>query len=335
MPGRSGLVVASILVSLLALELLLRAFHPAGSLTRWSNFVLDARTVLVSTEQSRFIPDDRVGVVPRGGLRGNGAVALAEGRPAVLATGDSYTYGEEVADNQTWPAHLETRLHRPVLNGGVSSYGFDQIVLRAEILAAERKPAAIVVSFIADDIHRTEMRRVWGAEKPYFDLAGDSLALRNVPVPPRPDPRTTLGFWQRTLGYSFLVDFVLRRFNLMHEWFGDHLRVHPAGDGERIACLLTARLADLQKRAAIPVLVFAQYDPVVWQDAAFSAEQQRLTGGLLRCAAQRGLATLDSFTALAARAGDAKRLYVRWHMSDEGNRLMADLVADALAGKLR
>ncbi len=335
MPGRSGLFVASILVSLLALELLLRAFHPAGSLTRWSNFVLDARTVLVSTEQSRFTADDRVGVVPKGGLRGNGAAALPEGLPFVLAAGDSYTYGEEVADDQTWPAHLEARLRLPVLNGGVSSYGFDQIVLRAEILAAERKPAAIVVSFIADDIHRTEMRRVWGAEKPYFDLAGDGLALRNVPVPPRPDPRTTLTFWQRTLGYSFLIDFVLRRFALMHDWFGDHVRVHPAGDGERIACRLTARLADLQKRAAIPVLIFAQYDPVVWQDAAFSVEQRRLTGGLLRCAAERGLATLDSFNALAARAGDAKRLYVLWHMSDEGNRLMADLLAGALAGKLR
>lgn len=329
MPGRSALVVVSILATLFALELLLRTFHPSGSLTRWSNFVLDARTVLVGIEQSRFVPDERMGVVPRNGLRGNGA-PLPASSPAILAVGDSYTYGEEVPDDQTWPAHLERKLSKPVLNGGVSGYGFDQTVLRAEILSVERKPAAIVVSFIADDIHRTEMSRVWGAEKPYFDLAGDGLALRNVPVPPRPDPRVTLTVWQRTLGYSFLVDFVLRRLDLLHDWFGDHVRVHPAGDGERIACRLTARLAELQKRSAIPVLVFAQYDPVVWRDAAFAAEQRRLTGGLLRCASERGLATLDSFNALAARTGDARRLYVLWHMSNDGNRLMADLLAERI-----
>ena len=60
--------------------------------------------------------------------------------------------------------------------------------------------------------------------------------LRGVPVPPRADPRTTLSFWQRTLGYSYLFDFILRRLDLLHDWFGDHIRVHPAGTGERLAC---------------------------------------------------------------------------------------------------
>ena len=116
-----------------------------------------------------------------------------------------------------------------MLNAGVSGYGFDQIVLRAEQLAPRYKPSAIVVGFIADDIRRTEMRRLWSADKPYFDLDKDQLVLRSVPVPPRADPRTTLSFWQRTLGYSYLFDFILRRLDLLHDWFGDHIRVHPAG----------------------------------------------------------------------------------------------------------
>ena len=52
----------------------------------------------------------------------------------------------------------------------MSAYGIDQMVLRAEIVAPEVKPAAIVLSFIADDVRRAEMKRVWGAEKPYFEL---------------------------------------------------------------------------------------------------------------------------------------------------------------------
>ena len=106
------------------------------------------------------------------GLRRTGERRPA--RPAaapILAVGNSFTFGEEVNDAETWPAHLAALAGRRVLNAGVSGYGFDQIVLRAEELAPRYKPAAIVVGFIADDIRRTEMRRLWGAEKPYFDIA--------------------------------------------------------------------------------------------------------------------------------------------------------------------
>jgi hypothetical protein len=329
MAGRVALTVLSVVLGLLALELGLRAAN--GYLGDWSNLVLDARTVLAQTEGTRFQHDELLGFVPRGGLRPNGGPAPTGGRP-VLAVGDSYTYGEEVADDETWPAQLERLTGRPVLNGGVSGYGFDQTVLRAEMLSAQHHPAAIVASFIADDIRRTEMRRVWGADKPYFDIAGDGLVLRNVPVPPRLEPRRTLSFWQRTLGYSYLVDFVLRRLDLLHDWFGDHVRAHPEGAGEAIACRLTARLAELQRVSGARVLVLAEYDPVVWDDAKFAAEQRRLTAGLLACARRQGLATIDSYDALAGSklASGPRSLYKVWHMNAAGNRMIAELVGSAL-----
>ena len=324
--GRAGLVLLSVVLVLVLLELGLRA--ATGWLWDWHNLVLGARTVHNATEQSRFMHDALVGYVPRpDGFR---PTEEAPGVP-ILAVGDSYTYGEEVGDNEAWPAQLQRLTGQRVLNAGVSGYGFDQSVLRAEQIAATRRPAAIVVEFIADDIRRTEMRRQWGAEKPYFDFQGDGLVLRNVPVPPRPDPRTTMTFWQRTLGHSFLFDFVLRRLNLLYDWFGDHVRVHQPGDGERIACLLTERLRELQASSGARVVVLAEYDPMVWQNAEFSAEQQRLAQGLLACARQRGLGTINSFEALANAPGGPQGLYGQWHMNDKGNRVIAGLVADALA----
>jgi hypothetical protein len=155
--------------------------------------------------------------------------------------------------------------------------------------------------------------------------------LRNVPVPPRPDPRTTLSFWQRTLGHSFLFDFVMRRLDLLYDWFGDHVRIHPPGDGERIACLLTERLRELQASTGARVLVLAEYDPMVWQKQDFAAEQRRMVRGLLDCARKRGLATADSYETLAMAPGGPQTLYEQWHMNDKGNRVIAGVVANALA----
>src|SRR5205085_1024503 len=111
--------------------------------------------------QGRHVHDDRLGYAPRPGyvgpgltidgdaLRATGACpADATSIPPILAVGDSYTFGDDVTDLQSWPAQLQRLTGRRVLNGGVSGYGFDQIVLRAEQLAAVHKPAVIVVSCI-------------------------------------------------------------------------------------------------------------------------------------------------------------------------------------------
>ncbi len=339
---RTILVLVSVAIGLGLIEIGVRA-STWSWLFAWPNFVLDARKVLAETDSGRSVHDGRLGYRPRPGYAAPGITIDGDGlrttgpapvgdKPPILAVGDSFTFGEEVSDAESWPADLQRITGRRVLNGGVSGYGFDQIVLRAEALAPAYRPGALVVAFIADDIRRTEMRRMWSADKPYFDLEGDGLGLRNVPVPPRAPAQTTLTFWQQTLGYSAAFDFLMRRLDLLHDWYGDHVRVHPAGTGERISCRLTARLAGLQKSGGAPVLLVAAYDPVVWDDPTFAGEQRRLTAGLLACARRNGLATLDTYEALAATPRP-RDLYVLWHMNAAGNALMARLIAGALGDK--
>jgi hypothetical protein len=336
---RIGITVGAIVLTLGALEFGVRVVENAW-ITSLPNFVLESRKVQAARNESRSADDPILGYVPRPNYSAAGinidaagfrrSAAMADG-DAILAVGDSFTFGEEVRDDETWPAHLQRLLGRRVVNAGVSGYGFDQIVMRAERIVPDMHPSAIVVSFIADDIRRTEMRRQWSAEKPYFDLQDGALVLRNVPVV-QPDPTTSLGFFERTLGYSFLLDFVLNRLDATWRWHSDRIRVHPSGTGEKISCLLTRRLADLQRRSGARLLIVAQYDPVVWQSAGFAAEQRRLTKGLLDCSRRQGLEVLDSFDALAATRGKGGpgSLYGRWHMNDAGNRLTAGLIAAAL-----
>src|SRR5262245_65339317 len=105
--GRAGLVLLSAVLVLILLELGLRAAN--GWLFDWHNLVLGARTVHSATEQSRFMHDALVGYVPRpDGFRPT-STDRGEDAPGVpiLAVGDSYTYGEEVGDDETWPAQLQ------------------------------------------------------------------------------------------------------------------------------------------------------------------------------------------------------------------------------------
>ena len=290
MLGRLALVVASVLVTLGVLEIGCRLWRGPSALLDWSNIVLEDRRAMRAAGVGRLKYDAALGFVPSEGYRATpGGTGLAE--PPILVVGDSYTYGDEVSDEETWAAQLQPLTKRRTVNAGVSGYGLDQIVLRAEQAARDVKPAALVVVFIAEDLRRSEMKRVWGAEKPYFEPKGETPVLRNVPVPAPPDPASTLDLWQRLFGWSVLVDTVLRHMGWQYEWAIDHERVLSRGEGERLACPLLKRLARLD----VPTLVVASYDPYVWRDADYAQEQRRLSAVVLECAKAAGFGTSDLF----------------------------------------
>jgi hypothetical protein len=111
--------------------------------------------------------DSLVGWVPRpnaGGVRSGGWSAHVDDQrlrlngtltdstnwttPSILAVGDSAAFGDEVDDGDTWPAQLEQRLQRRVLNAGMSAYGIDQAVLRAERLVPRFDSSIVVLSVV-------------------------------------------------------------------------------------------------------------------------------------------------------------------------------------------
>jgi hypothetical protein len=287
------------------------------------------------------VPDTQLGFVGRPGYRsGDGALTydahslrptpapdgmtLAE--PPILVVGDSYAHGDEVRDAETWPTHLQALLQHRVINAAMSGYGIDQMVLRAEIVAKDVKPAAIILSFIADDVRRAEMKRVWGAEKPYFELTDGRLVERNVPVPPSPDPRSTLDIWQRLFGWSLLLDTVLRTQGWQYEWAVDHVRALPRGEGERLACPLFERLAAIGP----PALVVVEYDPYHWQNDDYRKVTRATDDAVLACAKAAGLATLDMFPTIdaAVREKGLRTIYRQAHPSPVGTALAAHRIAE-------
>ena len=344
MAGRLALLVGSILFSLVVLELGVRALRGWDGLVHWPNLVVQARNVSwANGNGSRAVHDPRLGFVGRPGYRSSDGdlgyddrslritpppegVPLAE--PPILVVGDSFAHGDEVRDAERWPARLQPLIHRRVINAAMSGYGIDQMVLRAELVARETRPAAIVMSFIADDVRRAEMRRVWGAEKPYFERVEGRLVERNVPVPPPPDPASTLDVWQRLFGWSVLLDTVLEAVGWHYEWTVDYARVLPRGEGERLACPLFARLAAI----GVPVLVVAEYDPYHRLDQEWRAVTRRIDDAVLACAAAAGLATLDLFETIdqGVRQQGLRTIYRRAHPAPPGTELAARRIAAEL-----
>jgi len=83
--------------------------------------------------------------IRKDGFRSNGSEPPP--LPAeVLVVGDSFTFGDQVSDNETWPACLERKLGRGVDNGGVTGYGTAQALRRASLKLAEKSYTTLVLS---------------------------------------------------------------------------------------------------------------------------------------------------------------------------------------------
>ncbi|MBL9078118.1 MAG: hypothetical protein JNL08_11475 [Planctomycetes bacterium] len=255
------------------------------------------------------------------GMRQNGAP-----RPAgawLLAAGDSFTFGDQVGDAETWPARLEQELARPVRNGGVFGYSFAQSVLRAQRMLAAQTATDLVLSFIPDDLLRCEESRRFTAI-PWFDLRGGELVLRGVPVPDSAvDNELDSQRLRVLLGHSALVDVLAG--NLAPSWWVAQrpvVRVHPPGTGVAIATKLLDQLVpDCRARGVRLLLVLQGH----WPDAG---SQQ-----VLAHARTLGAATLDlcaRFLAVAERTPTVQQQWFAGHMTAAGNAWAAREIAAAL-----
>ncbi len=104
--------------------------------------------------------------------------SVAPGRLRLICSGDSYTFGRGVANDQTWcellsaidPA-LETA------NLGMSGYGFDTAYLRYRHQGDPLDHDIHLFAFITDDLYRMRERWRWSWEKPVLTVRDGKLIL--------------------------------------------------------------------------------------------------------------------------------------------------------------
>lgn len=266
--------------------------------------------------------------IDEAGLRSNGVDALeaVPGGKVVVAVGDSFTFGDQVSDHETWPAQLEQLLQRPVRNAGVFGYGLDQSVLYAERMLDSRDVDLLICSLIPDDLRRCELSRRF-APKPWFALLDGRAELRGVPVPDSATDNELDRQWLRKLmGYSALLDTLC--WNACPSWWVSRerlVREHPPGFGLNVGKRLLERLRRKCRDKGVQLLVVLQGQRLEPPDGVPIRAQELLAHG-----EKLGIPTLDLVTRFRAMASADASLdgeFFHGHMTAVGNSWVAEQVA--------
>lgn len=93
----------------------------------------------------------------------------------ILFIGDSFTFGEDVSDNNTYPEILQKKLGDKfeVINLGVHGYGLGQSYLYLKEEGIKYKPDLVILGLFMPDIIR-DKQRVFGYFKPKFGIDKNS-----------------------------------------------------------------------------------------------------------------------------------------------------------------
>ena len=129
---------------------------------------------------------DNVRYSIRGGFRASGPRPTSG--PLLIAAGCSFTFGQGLNDEDTWPWLVQERLPQyQVLNTGVGGYGTDQALMAAEraLLHAGGTARLVVLGFGDFQIERNRttqgmIYRQYPMGKPLFLASGSGLESRGL-----------------------------------------------------------------------------------------------------------------------------------------------------------
>src|SRR5688572_9791142 len=115
------------------------------------------------------------------GLRGPELGAREANEERILFLGDSLTYGQGVADDETMPAALARALeerapsHRwTVVNGGNRAYGTEQEVALLEELGARIRPDIVLLGWYWNDVSERAIQPTFEAFRPRGEFVFDT-----------------------------------------------------------------------------------------------------------------------------------------------------------------
>jgi hypothetical protein len=343
------LIFLTIMFSLFSIaEIMIRTYYKEFRVT---NFRMQGINLLKSNYPAKF--DKLIGHIPkegydnssnnftkqkitvlRDGIRSNDNNINPNGgqqRFVILAVGDSFTFGDEVSNHETWPSYLERMTGVRVINGGVFGYGLDQIVLRSVDLITKYKPNLLIVSFVKDDLKRCGLKIRTNIPKPYYIIKNNELVLVNSHLSENEIAKLSQrNILLNPLGYSFLIHKTMSDYARLY-WFQGVFRYEEkSGENyQEIALRLMAKLKDIEDETSTKVIIMPQYE---FNESIKSLNELKYFKDV---AADSGMEIIDLLDDLMNIKANNNNKYSEMfigtgHMSPEGNEWVAAELANQL-----
>ncbi|MEO7996058.1 MAG: hypothetical protein ABI852_01370 [Gemmatimonadaceae bacterium] len=224
---------------------------------------------------------------------------LAPGERRVICSGDSFTFGSGVADNETFCSYFEKQFPGVrSLNMSQRGYGIDQAYLWYRRDAVRYPHQVHLFAFIWNDFERMALTEFFGYAKPILKLESGKIVAHNVPVPAWTGSSQDVQV-QSVLGRSRLMQLVQRRVGV-----SDSAKM--ARVDAQVWDVAAAVFTDLQKlnqeRHSQLVLV---YLPTMldYEKGAYDSRRERLAN----FSQQSGIPLVDLTTDLRKVAPDSLR----------------------------
>ena len=287
-----------------------------GSLGHVPNEGFDAVIDIPGWKNSKITIDSR-------GFRSNDNPATIGTSHRTLTLGDSFTFGSQVSNAETWAACLERKTAAHVDNAGVFGYGSAQAIKRGSAIIEQSRAqpyARVILSvLVAGDFARDRLAYNYGFPRPAVVKTQAGLAWAEIPDPkvpgtrynPRKPNALMLALYQRSL----LANRILTRAGF--DPYGDLLsREHPAAAGkEEIIDWAFEKFSRLDVPEKFVVLQY--YADLTAKELL----EERAV--LLRILAKYSIPYVDTYAALAGK--DPARHWNKHH-TPLGNELVCDTI---------
>jgi hypothetical protein len=185
-------------------------------------------------------------------------------RLRILILGDSFTFGDEVSDDETYSSYLQEMLpNTEVINMGVHGYGHDQMLILLKEEGVKYQPDIVILGFLTLDMSRN-LLAFRDYAKPRFLWQGGELKLTGTPVP-RPE---------EILKWDWARPRIVDLFSLAGHQIKRGLRIQH-GETETITtAILTDMIRTIERIPAIPMLAYLPRAREIAKTVAVTQEEE-------------------------------------------------------------
>ena len=352
-----------------------RVYHPGYGLTRIQRNQIEG---LISDRNPFMRPDPFLGwslkptaVDPEGRRTNSDGIKTARefskipaaDRIRIAAFGDSFTYGSDVSDEESWTEQLAgVDAHLEVLNFGVAGYGLDQAYLRYRRDGIPYHPHLVLIGLMSGDLRRhVNVFLPWYTSRTTLPLSKPRFVIEEGRLVPLKNPLEKIEDYRRLLeNPRFTLEPLGRRDYFFQKYKSfDHgyqfsplfrlfktLKDRPPGPRDLVrrhvynteseAFLITEKLVDdfykeaIANRAVPVILLFPSREDLKLAERGGPKVYAPLLAKLLE-ERKNVLDLADVFLEKISETGDLGACFgAKTHYSVLGNRWVAEAVHDYL-----